>query len=134
MLICIKCTHTVKSYVWGCFNSILDGHWIFLIKKMFYSERRGAKFKRIFRDLWATQAPYSLTPIDRYSLKKLMIKIPVCNDFMLARYVGWHEFVLLHWILYCNFWCPSIRNSKYAKICQFCQTCSVSAEVLLKWV
>ncbi len=48
--------------------------------------------------------PFSVTPIDRYSLKQLMFKILVGYDFTLVRYEG-----LLHWILYCNFWCPCIR-------------------------
>ncbi len=30
--------------------------------------------------------PFSLTPIDRYSLGKVMFKIPVGYDFTLARY------------------------------------------------
>ena len=35
--------------------------------------------KAIFRDFWVTQAPISVAPIDRYSLKKLK-----CSKFELA--------------------------------------------------
>ena len=37
----------------------------------------------------------------------------------------------MNWIaLYCNFWCPGIRNSKIAKISLFCQNWTVSADIL----
>ena len=38
-----------------------------------------------FRDFWSTQTPFSLTPIDRYSLGKFMFKISVGYDFMLGK-------------------------------------------------
>ena len=48
-------------------------------------------------------------PLIKYSLKKLMLKIPVGYDLTSVRYVGEH-YTSLRWLLYCNFWCPSSEN------------------------
>ena len=37
--------------------------------------------------MWVSKAPFSVTPIDRYSLKPRMFKIPVGYDFTLLRYM-----------------------------------------------
>ena len=74
----------------------------------------------ILRDFWVTEpgvwSTLSVMPIDRYSLK---IK-SLCSKFQMAMiYIG--EICRITWILnlsigycklYCNFWCPGIRNSK----------------------
>ena len=41
-----------------------------------------------YSENWGLIHPISVTPIDRYSLKKLMFNIAVGFDFMLARYAG----------------------------------------------
>ena len=59
----------------------------------------------------------AVATIDRYSLKKAFVQN--CN--WLWFYVGkicrvtW---ILLHWILYCNSWCPGITNTKINLFCQ----------------
>ncbi len=43
---------------------------------------------------------HPISPIDRYSLKKLMFKSPVCYEFLLARYAGYHDLCIS--IEYCT--------------------------------
>ncbi len=47
-----------------------------------------AKLKRYSEISGQLKDPFSATPINRYSLKQLMFKIPVGYGFMLLRYVG----------------------------------------------
>ncbi len=75
--------------------------------------------------------PFSLTPIDRYSLGKLMVKISV------AMILRWRDMQnnmnCTSPLKYCTvISMPGHRNSKNPQICLFCQNRPVSAEVLLK--
>ena len=49
------------------------------------SHYKTSMFKAIFRDFWATQAPISLTPIDRYTVQ-LMFKAYVQKFQALAMF------------------------------------------------
>ena len=64
-------------------------------------------FKGIFRDFGLLKHPFSLTPIDTYSLERLIVQnsswlwFQLCKQHMICG-ITW--IILLNWILYCNFW------------------------------
>ena len=117
----------------------------------------GAKLKECSEISGWLKKPISVTPIDRNSLKKLMLKISVGYDFTLARYAGEHECVLLYCLFTCSLRaethlgtvgpdskCPSqafkccsvISEAGASEIQKFkdlpCQNLTVSVEVPLK--
>ena len=93
-----------------------------------------AQINGIFRHFWATKVPNFFDTYRQMLTKKLMFKIPVGCDFMLARYAGQHE---LHFsIEYCTVLSDAWHQKfKDVKICLilgklFC-FCRIPIEVRL---
>ena len=119
-IISLVASYLFNSRFWTCFRTLLCSKYVVKLFKFtkFETSTPATKkntlkqYSEIFEWL---KHHFSVTPIDRYSLKQRYVQNSCWLWFYFGEICGITWIILLYWILYCNFWCRGTRNLNKCK-------------------